>query len=103
MAALERAGATVAERQRWQFYVVAGLALLVFASGLGVIYAKQQKFELLKELQALRQEKERMDTEWGQLQIEQGSQANHNRIERIARERLGMVVPAPGQIVVVGP
>ncbi len=42
-----------------------------------------------------------LEVEWGQLQLEQSTWAAHARIEKIARERLGMKVPAPGQVVSV--
>ncbi|MHB1359750.1 MAG: cell division protein FtsL [Rhodocyclaceae bacterium] len=47
-------------------------------------------------------EQERMralEVEWGQLQLEQSTWATHARIEEIARQRLGMHAPRPGQIV----
>jgi cell division protein FtsL len=47
-------------------------------------------------LQALELERERshnLDVEFGQLQLEMSSWAAHTRIERIAREKLGMQPP----------
>jgi cell division protein FtsL len=40
-----------------------------------------------------------LEVEWGQLQLEQSTWAGHPRIEKIARELLGMRPPVPGQIV----
>ena len=51
---------------------------------------------------ALEREQNRMrdlEVEWGQLQLEQSTWANHARIEKIARDRLGMKPPAPARIV----
>lgn len=55
---------------------------------------------------ALEQEQERMrqlEVEWGQLQIENGTQAAHGRIEKIAREKLQMRPPGPGSVLAVSP
>ena len=40
-----------------------------------------------------------LDVEWGQLQLEQSTWAGHARIEKIARDKLGMRPPPPAQIV----
>lgn len=51
---------------------------------------------------AYEREQERMralEVEWGQLQLEQSTWATHSRIEQIAREKLGMHAPRPGQII----
>ncbi|MEW6165135.1 MAG: cell division protein FtsL [Pseudomonadota bacterium] len=44
-----------------------------------------------------------LEVEWGQLQLEQSTWATHARVEEIARQRLGMRAPKPGQIIVVVP
>ena len=47
-----------------------------------------------------RQVRDEMDVEWGQLQLEQSTWATHSRIDPIAREQLGMAVPAPNTILI---
>lgn len=42
-----------------------------------------------------------LDVEWSQLQLEQSTWANHARVEKVAREKLGMHPPAAGRIVSV--
>ncbi|MFO7190186.1 MAG: cell division protein FtsL [Pseudomonadota bacterium] len=42
-----------------------------------------------------------IDIEWGQLQLEQSTWGTHQRIERLARERLQMDRPAPHRVQVV--
>ena len=42
-----------------------------------------------------------LDVEWGQLQLEQSTLAAHVRVAAIARDKLGMKPPAPGQIISV--
>jgi cell division protein FtsL len=79
------------------------LAALVLLSALGVVYAKHESRRLFGELQALELARDRMDTEWGQLQLEQGTLTTHGRVERDARTRLGMIIPEHGQVVMVRP
>ncbi len=69
------------------------LIVVVLVSSIGVITSQHQA---RKRLQALEQERERshnLDVEFGQLQLEMSSWAAHTRIEKIAREKLGMQSP----------
>ena len=76
------------------------LLMAVIASSIGVVYAKHQSRKLFIELQSLAAERDRMDVEWGQLQLEQGTLTTHGQIERAARDRLGMVNPAAGSVAI---
>ena len=40
-----------------------------------------------------------LEVEWGQLQLEQSTWAAHARVEKIAREKLGMKAPQPSRVV----
>ena len=81
---------TPAQRSRLVF---AGLAATVLVSALAAVYAKHKSRKLFVELQALVVERDRLETDWGRLQIEQSTQANHARVESLARERLHMRSP----------
>lgn len=76
------------------------IALVVF-SALMVVYAKYQSRVLFVELQALQQVRDRMDEEWGRLQLEQSTWATHGHIEDTARNRLQMVLPESKNVVVI--
>jgi cell division protein FtsL len=67
------------------------LLVLVVVTSVGVVYAKHQGRKLFVELQALREARDSMDIEWGQLQLEQSTLTTQGQVERAARERLGMV------------
>ncbi len=85
-------------------WVVNGLLMvLVVLSSMGVVYAKHQSRLLFGELQALEAERDRMNTEWGQLQLEQSTLTTHGQVENAARTRLGMLIPEPDQVVMVRP
>jgi cell division protein FtsL len=77
------------------------LLLAVIISSIGVVYAKHQGRKLFVELQALGYEKDSMDVEWGQLQLEQSTLTTQGQVEHAARTRLGMINPAPEQMVIV--
>ncbi len=81
--------------------MVAALALAVLMSAVAVIEAKHESRKRFVALQVLEQERDRMNVEWGQLQLEQGTWATHSRIESIAYKRLHMVIPEMGSIVIV--
>ncbi len=83
--------------------LVAVLGLTVVVSALAVVYSKFQSRVLFTQLQDLNQAQDRMDVEWGQLQLEQSTWAAHGRIERLASQRLQMILPEAEQIVVVSP
>jgi cell division protein FtsL len=77
------------------------LTLAVMASALAVIQAKHESRRHFSQLQALEKERDQMNVEWGQLQLEQGTWASHSRVERIARMRLNMRVPEAEAMVII--
>jgi cell division protein FtsL len=85
----------------WVLNLILAVALVL--SSLGVVYAKHESRRLFGELQALEVDRDRMNTEWGQLQLEQGTLTTHGQVEHAARTRLGMVIPDHGQVVMVRP
>ena len=80
------------------FVVLAGA---VICSGIGVVHARQESRRLFVELTRLTNERDDLNFEFGRLQIEQATAAENNRIEQIARGRLGMVSPAATETVVI--
>jgi len=84
--------------------VVTGLLVLaVLGSALGLVVSRHQGRTLFVELQALQKKRDEMNIEWGKLQLEQSTWATHGRIEKLARERLGMAIPRPEDVVIVRP
>lgn len=74
--------------------VIAGvLSVAITVSALAVVYGQHRSRELFVELQQLERERAEIETEWGQLELEQSTWATQGRIERIARERLNMRLP----------
>jgi len=79
------------------------LVLIVLACALATVSANHRARKLFTELEAAQKRMRDLDVEWGQLQLEQSTLAAHVRVEKVAREKLGMKPPAPGQIISVDP
>ena len=82
---------------------VAVLWVAVLGSALGVVYAKHEARSRFNELQKLTQQRDDLDIEWGQLQLEQSAWSTHAFVERVASQRLRMAMPRPQDIQVVAP
>jgi cell division protein FtsL len=77
------------------------LAVAVVVSGVWLTRAKHDTRQLFVELEELNREQDRLQVDWGRLQLEQSTWANHSRIEAFARDELGMQMPDDARIVVV--
>ena len=80
-----------AKRRIWPELV---LAAAVVVSAVAVVYAKHESRKLFTELQALNTERDSLEVDRGRLLIEQSTWSSHARVERMAREEMGMVEPA---------
>lgn len=88
--------------EKWDFKI-AILGILVLGSALGVVYTKYLNRNLHIQLEQLQNARDNLHVEWTQLLLEQGTLASDVRVEKIAREKLGMVVPSNKEIVVIQP
>jgi cell division protein FtsL len=77
------------------------LLLLTVASAIGVVYARQQSRVAFIALSQLGNDRDNLNFEFGRLQLEQATWAENNRIEQIARGKLGMVSPSVAESVVI--
>lgn len=77
------------------------LSLAVLGSALGVVVARHQSRKVFVELEDLQKTRDNMNEEWGRLQLEEGAWGTNVRVEQLARSKLGMIMPAPDQIIVV--
>lgn len=75
----------------------------VVGSAIALVYARHQNRTLFFALERLNAERDELNIEWGQLQLEQSTWADANRVEQIATRDLGMTFPAPQDIVVIAP
>lgn len=78
-----------------------GLVLLLVASSVGVVVSAHENRKLFNTLSQLQAERDEYQREWSQLLLEQSALSAHGRVERLAAERFGMVVPGREDIVLV--
>ena len=83
--------------------LVALLVLANVASAIGVVFARHEHRQLFIQLTALEKARDELNIEFGRLQLEQATWAESNRIDQVAREKLGMKFPESNEIVVVRP
>ncbi len=74
------------------------LLLLAVACALGAVSSNHRARKLFMDLEREQNRARDLEVEWGQLQLEQSTWAGHARVEKIAREKLGMRTPGSGQI-----
>ena len=82
------------------------LLLLIFAvvcviSAITLVYTKHESRSLFVELEELTTERDELNIEWGQLQIEQSTWATHARIEQVALEELALKRPKSTEIYLI--
>jgi cell division protein FtsL len=79
------------------------LWLAVLASAVTVVYVRHQARNLFTELERLSDERDELNIEWGQLQLEQSAWSNHGFVERVASDKLKMTLPQPSEVRIVTP
>nr|WP_220486672.1 MULTISPECIES: cell division protein FtsL [unclassified Luteimonas] len=72
-------------------------------SAIGVVHARHRHRQLFVELTRLERARDELNIDFGRLQLEQATWAESNRVDQVARTRLGMKFPEAGEIVVVRP
>lgn len=75
--------------------------LVLTAGALGVVTSQHTARKLFMALEKEKEIERTLDVEWGRLQLEQSTLIMHGRIERIAREKLNMMVPPASSIQIV--
>lgn len=77
------------------------LILVLVASAVSLVSAQHRSRRLHIELERETVREHELETEWKELKIEASTESAHPRVEQLARQKLGMRVPQPGQIVLV--
>jgi cell division protein FtsL len=70
-------------------------------TAIGVVFARHEHRQLFIALTKLERSRDELNIEFGRLQLEQATWAESNRIDQVARTRLGMKFPETSDIVVV--
>lgn len=86
-----------------QILIIALLACAVLGSGVGVVYTQHTNRQFFIQLQQLQGERDNLEIEWELLQLEQSTLVTDAVVEEIARKRLNMLTPDPGQVFYITP
>ena len=81
--------------------LVFACAAFCVVTAMALVYTKHESRKLFVELETLTDERDELNIEWGQLQIEQSTWATHARIERLATEELSLTRPVATEIFVI--
>lgn len=77
------------------------LIILVLASAIGTVASNHRARKMFIEIEREQARMRDLEVEWGQLQLEQSTWAGHARVEQIARNKLHMKPPGPGQVLTI--
>jgi cell division protein FtsL len=73
------------------------------ATALAVVYARHEHRQLFVQATRLDKTRDELNIQFGRLQLEQATWAESNRIDQVARDRLGMKFPEGAETVVIRP
>jgi cell division protein FtsL len=87
----------------FQGFLLGFIVICVLGSAMAVVTTKHLNRSLHIQLQKLQQARDTLHVEWSRLLLEQGALGSDARVEKIAREQLGMTLPKSDQIRVIRP
>lgn len=77
------------------------LSFAVIVSAVDVVLAQHKARKYFVEIQELEQQQDKLNEEWGKLQLEQSTWATDDRVEKLARIELEMTEPDANSIVLI--
>ena len=87
--------------RRWMLVLLPVLWVAVLASAVAVVRARHEARTLFVQLERLSTDRDRLNIEWSQLQLEQSAWSNHGFVERVASDKLHMKFPTPNEVRIV--
>ena len=95
-----------AQTERAPWYASTTLALVAMvaaaAAAVALAYTKHESRKHFMELEKLSRERDALNVEWSQLQLEQGAHAAHSQIEKKAKGPLALKSPEAGDVFLIG-
>jgi cell division protein FtsL len=79
------------------------LWVTALGSAAAAVWCKHRTRGMFMQLQQLAEQRDNLDIEWGQLQLEQSSWSQHSFVENVATNRLHMATPPAQEIKIVAP
>lgn len=86
---------------KWQSGITVVLAALLVWVLVSYVYYQNETRKIFAETQKIEKLKLDINAEFARLQIEKSTLVANNRIEKVAREQLGMKMPEEEQILVI--
>ena len=86
-----------------QIVLIVLLIGAILGSGVGVVYTHHTNRQFFVRLQKLQTERDSLEVEWESLQLEQSTLVTDSAVEEMARGRLNMSTPDPGEVFYVTP
>ena len=83
--------------------VAAALWVAVLGSAAAVVWVKHEARTLFVDLEKLSAERDRLNIEWGRLQLEQSAWSTPGFVEQVADQRLKLTIPAATEVRIVQP
>jgi len=83
--------------------VIAVLVIANIVTAIGVVNARHEHRQMFVQLTKLERARDELNVDFGRLQLEQATWAEANRIDQVARTKLGMKFPETADIVVIRP
>ena len=84
-----------------RYVLLAVLVVANVATALLIVRDRHEHRQAFVELSRLEKARDALNIEFGRLQLEQATWAESNRVDQVARSRLGMVFPRTEDIVVL--
>ncbi len=81
--------------------IATGLAIAVVASAIAVVGVQHEHRKVFATMQEELEREDELREEWRTMQLEESAWAGHSRLERVAREELGMELPERDEIVIL--
>ena len=91
----------ILSEKRQPVLLVFVFAVVCVISAMALVYTKHESRKLFVELEQLTNQRDELNIEWGQLQIEQSTWATHARIEQVAVDELKLARPDTTEIFVI--
>lgn len=82
-------------------WIMVALLMAVTGSAIAMVHAKYLTRIHFAQLQELRSARDALDVEWNRLRLEEAALSTHVRVERKARNELGMYLPRLDDVLLI--
>jgi cell division protein FtsL len=84
-----------------QYLLIGLLFIAIMISSVSIVYVTDSNRHLFNDLEVLQQNSDNLNTQYGQLLLEQNTWSSPARVQQIAQQQMNMSLPAPQDVVMV--